>query len=92
MTAYATTVSWSDDLLGSHLNVELDQAEGGFSLVYGGKDVSVGVLWSSPYRVRSIQTTATTSRKEHPRLVMVPHHSQSDGTLPDPATSPKNVQ
>jgi len=59
MSAYATTVSWSNGLLGSHLNVELDQAEGGFSLVYGGKDVSVGVLWSSAYRVRSIRTTAS---------------------------------
>ena len=58
MSAYATTLSRSNDLLGSHLNVELDQAEGGFSLVYGGKDFSVGVLWSPPCRLGSIRMTA----------------------------------
>lgn len=55
MSAYATTLSWSEGLLGSHLNVELDQAEGGFRLVYGGKGVSVVWLWSPTQRFRSFR-------------------------------------
>lgn len=54
MSANATTVSRAGGLLGSHLNVELDQAEGGFRLVYGERDVSVVLLWGPMQRCGAI--------------------------------------